>query len=120
MSTSNQHVVLPTSDLIRAFGHCVGVAVGGADALELMYQIFAAMQSSKSKMLDLDSFLFTPHHLREENREEWDAFVVNAETYAAHMALDVIKRLEQVGLSYGNYLPYLMVGNDICLRRVQN
>lgn len=126
--SSPPQVIFPTSDLISTFSQAINVQIDHRDALELLHQLFDILTSSNPidmydrQILDLSRFRFlTAYPSMDAIPAEFQALIHKA-AYAVLVQLQI--RMDDTGklgnLSYKDYLPYIMIGNDVCLKQYQN
>lgn len=114
--------VFPTSDLVADFCQNIGYSLDSGDVFELLEQLFTTLDSrspfdvKEHEVLDLSRFRFLSHHPVEQIPEYIRKPVYKA-GYAMLVQLYVRMTNNQLPTTPGkvDHMPYLMVGNDVCL-----
>lgn len=125
---NHQQLVFPTSDLISNFSSSIGLFVDERDAMELFHQLFAHLGNGSPvdmydrDILDLSRFVFLTQYpsIQEIPTEVKDR--INKAAYAVLVQLHVRAEDTQTlnNEKYKDYLPYLMIGNDVCLKQYRS
>jgi len=114
--------------LISIFSQAINVQIDHRDALELLHQLFEILNVNNPidmydrEILDLSRFRFlTVYPSMDAIPAEFKVRIHKA-AYAALVQIQT--RMDDTGtlggLTYKDYLPYIMIGNDVCLKQYQN
>lgn len=115
--TSRKKLIIPSADLLTEF-HAATQNVFTDDTQEIVNQIFSLLKAS-TPFDEYDRSVIELTRLRANVEQLNGQFIDHCQRAAYHLLVQMYSRAKEYNLfnTDGNieYLPYLMVGNDVCL-----
>jgi hypothetical protein len=116
-TTFRKKLIIPTADLVAEF-HAATQEVFRNDTQEIISQIFSLLKAS-TPFDEYDRNIIELARLRADVVALNGQFIDHCQRAAYHLLVQMYSRAKEYGLFNAEgkieYLPYLMVGNDVCL-----